>query len=474
MRSTLDTADQEQSMQMISEQPRKTPVRYETDVLVVGGGPSGVAAAVAAARMDARVVLVERYGFLGGMWTAGLVLTLAGYNCWLKPYYRCVDGVGGEWVRRATAKGFAEDNAGWVLNSDAEGMKLIADEMITEAGVIPVFHTWAAEPIVENGSVKGILFENVEGRGAIRARVTVDCTGNGDMVFRSGASYRKGKTLQPMTLAFDLGNVHPNPHASHTEPRCIPIGPEPVNLAGGTLKSNASRRLDIEIDYDRIMADREAGKLPLFGGPWFGGLWKDVAWVNTVRVAADGSLNEELTAAEIQGRKDAQTLTDYFRRTVPGFEQARIQRTGAQIGVRETRTLDGLYTLTGSDIRRGCEFPDAIGLGCWSIDIHPTTARANHDMYVPLPYQIPFRALVPKDMGSLLAAGRCMSVDREALASIRVGATCCVTGQAAGVAAALSAKGGTQPRDIDTGRLQEVLRSQETLIDLPQRTAAAK
>ncbi len=459
-------------MREFTEPSRKVPVRFDTDVLVVGGGPSGVAAAVGAARAGARVVLVERYGFLGGMWTAGLVLTLAGYNCWLKPYYRCVDGIGGDWLRRATAQGYAEDNSGWVLNSDPEGMKLIADEMIEETDVIPVFHTFAADPIVESNNVKGIMLENVEGRSAVMAKITVDCTGNGDVIYRSGTGWCKGDTLQPMTLAFDLGNVHPNPEISHTEPRCIPIGPEPVELHGDALKNNASRRLDIEIDYDRITQDRKSGRLPLFGGPWFGGLWKDVAWVNTVRVVGDASLNQQLTDAEIQGRKDARDLVQYFRETVPGFEQARIQRTGAQIGVRETRRLKGIYTLSGADIRNEAEFPDAIGLGGWSIDIHPATAKANHAMYVPLPFQIPYRTLVPEDMGSLLAAGRCISVDREALASVRVGATCCVTGHAAGVAAAIAAGAGIQPRDVDTRRLQEVLYSQGALIRLPQKIAA--
>lgn len=456
-------------MREIEERAKRVPVKHETDVVVIGGGPSGVAAAVGAARSGAKTVLVERYGFLGGMWTAGLVLTLAGYNCWLKPYYRCVDGVGGDWVRRATERGFAEDNEGWVLNSDPEGMKLIADELIEEAGVIPVFHTWAAQPIVEDKQVKGVFVENVEGRMALLASVTIDCTGNGDILYRSGASFNKGDTLQPMTLAFDIGNIHPDPGISHTEPRRIPIGPEPTNLEGPKLKSNASRRLDIPIDYDQIAKDKKAGKVPRYGGPWFGGLWKDVAWVNSVRVVGDASFNDELTAAEIQGRKDAMKLTQYFRTTIPGFEDARIQRTGAQIGVRETRRLDGVYLLSGDDVRNEAEFDDAIGLGCWSIDEHPNEARSNHSMYVPLPFQIPYRALLPKDVGSLLVAGRCMSVDRDALASVRVGATCTVTGQAAGVAAAIAAKQSLQPNEVDVKRLQSVLKDQGAMLDLPQK-----
>jgi hypothetical protein len=452
---------------MIEEPARSIPVLEKVDVLIVGGGPAGVAAAVGAARCNKKVLLVERYGFLGGMWTAGLVLTLAGFNSWLKPYPRCVDGIGGEWLRRATERGFAEDNPGWVLNSEPDGMKLIADELIEEAGVIPLYHSWAATPIVENRRVFGVYVENVDGRSAILADITVDCTGNGDMIFRSGAEWIKGNTLQPLTLAFDFGNVHPNPAISHEQPRCLPIGPEPVLLSGQLLKTNASRRLDVELDYDKFNKDRLDGNLPLFGGPWVGGLHKDVVWMNTVRVVADGSVAGELTTAEIRGRKDAFKLTEYFKKNIPGFEKGRIQRLAAQIGVRETRRLKGLYVLSGDDVRRCTPFPDTIGLGCWSIDIHPTETQTNHSMYVPLPFHIPYGSLIPTETGGLLCAGRCISVDREALASVRVGATCCVTGHAAGVAAALCAEKALQPFELSPGDLQAELRNQKAMLELP-------
>jgi hypothetical protein len=459
------------SQRNVTEPQKSIPIYAEVDVLVVGGGPSGVAAAVAASRAGARTLLVERHGFLGGMWTAGLVLTLAGYNCWLKPYYRCVDGIGGEWLRHATSKGLAEDNLGWVVNSDPEGMKLVADALLEEAGVDILFHTWVADPIVHEKRIEGAFIENVEGRRAILSKVTIDATGNGDMIYRASDDWEKGETLQPMTLAFDLGNVKPDPKVSHTEPRELPIGPKAIELTGDTLRGNASRRLDVAIDYAQIENDRESKDLPLFGGPWFGGLWKDVVWMNTVRIVGDGSNATDLTRAEIQGRKDAFKLTEYFRGAIPGFSDARIQRMGPQIGVRETRRLVGEYTLSAADVRNEATFDDAIGLGCWSIDIHPNTAKANHSMYVPLPYQIPYRCLVPRSAEGLLAAGRCISVDREALASIRVGATCTVTGHAAGIAAALAVRSKTPPRSIDISELQQTLRKQNALIDLPQKVS---
>lgn len=450
----------------VHESARDIPIWMDVDVLVVGGGPSGVCAAVAAARSGAKTCLIESYGFFGGMWTAGLVLTMAGFNCWLRPYKRCVDGIAGEWLRRATARGFAEDNAGWVINCEPEGMKLIADEMVLEAGIEVLLHTRAVAALVDQGRVAGCIVENLDGRGAIVAKVVIDCTGNGDIVARSGAAFEKSPHMQPLTLAFDIGNIVADQAISHTEPRCIPIGPEPTEMTGKLLRENASRRLDIHFDYEKFNADHAKGLLPLFGGPWTGGLWKDTAWMNTVRVIADGSDARDKTRAEFEGRRNAFALAEYFYNNVPGFEHGRIQRLACEIGVRETRRLVGEYSLTGNDVRQGKTFDDAIGLGCWAIDIHPRDAKANHSLFAPLPFQIPYRILVPRLMDGLLVAGRSVSCDREALGSIRVGATCAMTGHAAGVAAALASRENIQPRHVDIRKLQRTLRQQGALLEV--------
>jgi hypothetical protein len=450
--------------EFVKEPAKDIPVVAKVDVLVVGGGPAGVSAAVGAARAGARTFLIESYGFLGGMWTAGLVLTLAGFNNWLKPYQRCVGGVAGEWLRRATARGFAEDNESWVLNSEPEGMKLIADELIVEAGVDVLYHTRATAPIMKDGSVVGCFIENLDGRGAILSEVVIDCTGNGDIFARSGARFEKSDQMQPLTLAFDIGNIQPDSSISHTEPRKIPIGPEPTELTGKLLRENASRRLDIHFDYQKFNEDHERGLLPLFGGPWTGGIWKDVAWMNTVRVVADGSDAKDKTRAEIEGRKNAFLLAEYFYRNVPGFSNGRIQRMATEIGVRETRRLKGVHTLTGDEVRKDIEFEDTIGLGCWAIDIHPRDAKANHSLYVPKPFTLPYRMLVPETVDGLLTAGRCVSCDHEALATIRVGATCAVTGQAAGIAGALAVRSQVKVRNIDITSLQKELENQAAIL----------
>jgi hypothetical protein len=452
----------------VEEPGRKIPIIAQVDVLVVGGGPSGVCAAVAAARVGMRTFLVEQYGFSGGMWTAGMVLTLAGFNSWLRPYHRCVDGIAGDWLRRAAAIGCAEDNESWALNSDPEGMKLAADRLLEDAGVEVLYHTWGAMPIMRDNRVIGAFIENVDGRSAILAKVSVDCTGNGDMIARSGTKWEKGSKLQPMTMPFTIGSVKTKDQDIASSPRCIPIGPEPMILEGSILTSYASRRTDIEIQLEAMQEAQGRGELPLYGGPWFGGLHKDVVWVNTTRIVGDASVACELTRAEIEGRRSIPHFVDYFRRNIPGFEHTRLLQTSPQIGIRETRRLCGCYSLCGDDVRNNTSFEDAIGLGCWPIDIHPVNRAGIHAMYVPLPFQIPYRCLVPCEVGGLLTAGRCISVDREALATIRVGATCGVTGHAAGAAAAVAVQERVEPAEIDRKSLQHILRDQGALIEPPR------
>jgi hypothetical protein len=195
---------------------------------------------------------------------------------------------------------------------------------------------------------------------------------------------------------------------------------------------------------------------------------KDIAWVNTTRILGDASIASELTRAEMEGRRDSFALFAYFRDHLPGFEKSRLLQTSTQIGVRETRRLVGHYTMTGTDVQNGTPFEDGIAVGCWPIDVHPSKEDVGvHAMYVPLPDQIPYRALLPQGVGGLIAAGRCISVDREALGSTRVGATCAATGQAAGVAAALAARKQVQPVDVDVPTLRSVLVEQGAIVDPP-------
>lgn len=450
------------------EPSKNIPIIADVDVLVVGGGPAGVCAAIGAARTGAKTFLVERHGFLGGMWTAGMVLTLAGFNSWLRPYHRCVAGVAGEWIQRAAAQNGCQDHTGFVLNSDPEVMKRVADDMIAEAGVGILFHCWGADPIMERGAVRGLCIENVDGRRAIRARQTVDCTGDGDVMARAGAPWTKSRSLQPMTMSFRMGNLDIPSEIDIREPVSPPIGPQPGYLREPVLSQYASVRQDVVVNADHMRAERDSGRLPRYGGPWFGGLEPDVIWVNSTRVVGDASDAQELTRAEITGRRDTARIADYFVRNLPGFEHGRLLHTSTQIGVRETRRLEGEYVLTSKDILERSAFDDGVALGCWPIDVHPSEGDVGHHaMYVPLPYKIPYRSFLPLEVGGLLVAGRCFSADREALGSARVGATCAAMGHAAGVAAALCAQAGCEPREAPVERLQSALREQGAIVDYP-------
>lgn len=458
-------------MQYITEEARQIEVYDQVDVLVLGGGPAGVSAAVGAARAGARTVLVERHGFLGGMWTAGMVLTLAGFNSWLRPYTRCVDGVAGDWIARAAELGGANVNEGFVINSDPEVMKLVADSLVEEADITMFLHTWGARPIMDGNQVRGAYVENVDGRHAILAKVTVDATGNGDLFAQSGAGWVKSNTLQPMTMPFRLGNARPDLDARHDAPATLPIGPEAGLLTDPVLTDYSSVRRDISLDRAAMKQARQNEELPPFGGPWFGGMEKDIAWVNMTRIIGDASDARDLTRAEVQGRRDTRRVVDYLRETVPALADSHLLHTSTQIGVRETRRLEGVRTLTGDDLRTGAGFEDSVALGCWPIDVHPSDrGTGTHAMFVPEPFEIPYSIMVPESVDGLLAAGRCVSADREALGSIRVGATCAAMGHAAGAAAARAADQDVQPRAVNVSEVQALLRNQGALVtraDLP-------
>jgi len=448
-------------------QPQKEiNIIAEVDVLVIGGGPAGISAAIGAARRGADTMLIEQLGSFGGMWTNGLVISLGGFNSWLKPYRRCVDGIAGEWLRRAAALNGAENNRSWVLNSNPEIMKLVADEMLLEAGVTCLLHTLATEPIMDGNIIRGIVVENVNGSSAIFANSVVDCTGNGDIFARAGARYLISKQLQPMTLPFFIGDVNPTGDIPLEDEITIPIGPEPGILNDPKLKNFASRRRDINIDANELKEAQKKGIVPNFGGPWFGGMNKNMIWVNTTRIYGSAINAMELTNAEIKARKDVHTIFKYYKDNMEGFENSFLAQTGATLGVRETRRLIGEFTLTGEHIRNQTRFMDSIALGTWPIDVHPSQGEAGlHEMYVPLPYQIPLRTLIPINIEQLVVGGRCISLDREALGSARVGATCAATGHAAGVVAALAAEKQDLVRNVDYMNIKRELEKQSAILD---------
>jgi hypothetical protein len=322
--------------------------------------------------------------------------------------------------------------------------------------------------ILEEKELRGVIIENVAGRLAIFAKRVVDATGNGDVLARANGSFEISTNLQPMTMPFFINDVIPKLELPHDDEVVIPIGPEPGELKDPYLTQYASRRHDIDIDHKKLADAKAEGILPTFGGPWFGGLRKNQVWVNTTRVYGSAVDADDLTNAEMQARQDAHAIMNFYRQEMEGFENAYLAQTSPMIGIRETRRLNGEYQLTGDDIRSQTEFPDSIGLGVWPIDVHPSKGQSGvHAMYVPGPYGIPYRCLVPTDRENLLVSGRCVSMDREAHGSARVGATCGAIGHAAGVAAALSIQLEQTVRAVPYKKLREVLVAQGAILSVP-------
>ena len=265
-----------------------------------------------------------------------------------------------------------------------------------------------------------------------------------------------------MTTGFILGNVK----GSSAEEVARPMPPGYTEAGVPKKRLHRARRVDVVPDADAMALAREAGEVPVYGGPWFGGLYADRIWVNAVRIFADSTDAESLTHAEVQGRRDAWALYHYLRDNVESLKESTFLMTGSIIGLRESRRIIGDYRLTGDDVRREARFPDGVGLGCWWTDVHPADGRSGlHLDYIPWPYQIPYRTMLPQGVEGLLVAGRSVSADRVANGSLRVAGTCIMLGEAAGTAAALAAAKNITPRQVDASQLQGALREQNVKLE---------
>lgn len=443
-------------MRTVSEPARDIPVCAEVDVLVCGGGPAGLCAAIAAARTGVKALLLERYGFLGGMLTAGLVITIKGFgpdqgqgpNRW-RDFQPVVRGIPEEIVRTLNTEGAAFGDI-----VDPEAAKSVLDQIVQEAGVDVLLHSMVAGAIVRDGRINGIIVENKSGRSAILAKVTVDATGDGDVACRAGAACAKGRdgdgAFQPMTPCFTLADVrYPwnEKCRSIEQSRCAClVNPEIISAQAQAVKKG-------ELPPSCLCA------VPGVTG---GRLREDHLWINAIWQYGDATDARQLTRAEIEGRQKVRRLVAFYKGR-PGCEAAYVARTGAQIGVRESRRVCGEYALTEKDILDSRRFDDSIAKGCWQIDIHSPDGGKTAGRWEARPgrtYDIPYRCLTPRGVDGLLVAGRCISTTHEAHSSVRVMGTCMAVGHAAGAAAALAARTGVTPGRLAVGALQETLRAQ--------------
>jgi len=425
------------------------PLAADVDVLVVGGGPAGVAAALAAARNGVSVLIVEQFNCLGGVAGAGGHGHISIYSAW-ESRIRVTGGISYEIGRR-----LVEEKAGRMNHHgvwfEVEKYKFLLERMMSEAGVKLLYHTFFCEAVMEQGAVVGAIIQNKSGRQFIRARRIVDCTGDGDVAASAGAPYVQGREndgkCQPVTLMFTIGGVDwPKVESWRTD------------YAMRNVWEEAQRNGDMEPFQFTIM------------GFWWTPTRPDQVGVNfTHIIGIDSTRAEDLTRATLEGRRQAFQTIDVFRKYVPGMEACYMVSTPNTVGLRESRRIVGDVVLTEHDMKARRTWVDSIGHGSFYIDIHHIDGPGM-DSTVWRPekgfrYQIPYRVLIPKSAGNLLVAGRCVSVTHVALGSIRVMVQCGVMGEAAGAAAALSLRAGVAPQDLDLSSLQAELRAHGGILE---------
>ncbi len=389
----------------VMQPARELPVFHTADVVVVGGGAAGFAAAVAAARTGAKVALVERYGSLGGLFTDGMVLVVIGTGERQNGEFKLVTrGLCEEFLKRLEKMGdgaiVCRDSKVYQPTVDPEAAKVLMDDMVQEAKVDMFFHTWGVDVIQSGNAVQGVVFESKEGRKAILAKVVVDATGDGDMYHLAGATYNQ--------ISHAIGTVY---------------------------------RLG---NYDRI----DRAKMPKDAKLNLGSLepLKSTRWVNNLGPKGNGLDVRDLSRVEMMHRKSAWNYVQKVRAT-PGCEEVFLMQTASQLGVRATRLLDGVARIDKKGAVSGKTFEDVVAFSGDDSLKHPAFA-------------IPYGALLPKVVDNVIAAGRCISCAPDLIDRARLIPVCVVTGHAAGVAAALAAKAGARPRDVPVAEIQKVLREQ--------------
>ncbi|MBY3307708.1 FAD-dependent oxidoreductase [Rhizobium laguerreae] len=426
----------------IYEEPTgPVPVVVSTDVLVVGGGPSGIAAAVAAARNGASVTLVERYAHLGGLAAGGMVLVLDDMNNGTEISVR---GICAEMIKRMTDYGLCvtppaeewssdqavfEKWARWGLYDfhshskpqpicyasafDPDAFKRVATEMVNEAGVNLRLHSWFSKTIVENNVVRGVVCETKAGRQALLGKVVIDATGDLDVAASAGADFAHGKFI--VTTVFRLGGVD-------------------VERAEKFEYGNPEEFAALDREAKRIMGgswERWWLKTPLPG----------IVWCNCPHMSGyDGLSVQDLTSADAKGRQKIAELVAFIRAKMPGFEEAFVVDVAPQLGVRQTRVLEGEYVVTKEDVIGRRHYADSVARG--------------RDYYYP------YRALLPKKIDQLLVAGRHYSATPSAQRISREIPPCMAMGEAAGTAAAVAILASASIRDVDVAEVQRRLRSQ--------------
>lgn len=495
----------ENTKNIVIQSEKKIPVVKKVDVLVAGGGTSGAVAAVAAARSGVHTLVVENYGFLGGMLTAGYMIDLTAFYVGMKT----VGGITEEIVNRLEEIGRKlgqrhlafenrrvdiaspdapnvnniEDEPGrtaiiemanvlkgmsrrsydkivyeerGVLWYDVETMKYLLLHMAEEAGADLLLHSMVVDSIVENNQVRGVIIEGKSGRQAILADVVIDCTGDADVAVFSDAPFEtpeEGKVL-PLGFLFSMSGIDMEKAKPYLN---VPLTPKDLGVDSKEIRELPGYDA---FSHSGIIINPEKQVLPHSAVPWVPRPRNTLFnWVRVYRV--DGTNSFQLSQAEIIARKVTMCLASFLIKYVPGFENAYLQ-TATTIGVRETRRIVGEYTLSTADAVECRKFEDSITKASHAFDLVDYDGRGDGN-YMPLKrayFYIPYRCLIPKKIDNLIVAGRCISTSRATQTTSRSMGTCMSMGQAAGTAAAMSIKEKIKPREINVRKLQERLSQQ--------------
>lgn len=425
-------------MKQITQQ-RQINVTGRYDIVVCGGGPAGWIAAVAAARSGAKTALIEQYGFVGGMATAGLVLPISvfTYNGKL-----VCGGIPWEFVRRMEEIHGAqvEKPLGNVAH-DPEIYKLTAQRMLLEAGVELHLHCTITGCVKEEGQIRYVIFDTRDGAQAFEAGYVIDATGDGAICAMAGVPMQKPElTLQPASLIFCLGGVDTDSlKVDHHNLQGVNMHHVPLQTALRELNKK--------------------GEAPQFGGPWFCHILHDgFTLVNATRTFADMTNHLDATGAECRLREDAYTLTELFRKLDPAFRNCYLAYTAPTTGTRETRHIQGVHILTGEEYLQGVHFEDSVARSAHPIDIHSSNDSQQRCSFLEEAAYIPYRSLIVPGFDNLIVPSRCLSADQIASASVRVQAPMMCLGQSAGLAAAMCSRDGRSVHDVDIPALRETLK----------------
>lgn len=459
----------------VSLPPRRAQIAATSEVLVVGGGPAGLGAALGAANTGAKVILTERYGFLGGNATAALVMPLMSFHTREQAPRKSdtvtllpndhgsgkpvIAGVLTTLLERLVRTGGAISpslETGYVVPFDPEVFKLVALDLLDEAGVRFLFHALASD-VIGNHRVNGVVFETKSGPVVIRAPVVIDCTGDGDVAARAGAPYAVGRDddelVQPMTLMFRITEFD----RSHFE---------------AYVREHPDQWRGVHGLWDLIRKAVADGnlRLPREDILFFSTLHEREVSVNSTRVnKVLGTDVWDLTYAEWKSRRQMRQIAAFLRHYVPGFDHGYIVQSGVNIGVRETRRILGEYQLTADDILEARKFPDVIARSTYPVDIHNPEGIGTTLKRLPPgeAYDIPLRCLLPQGIEGLIVAGRCISGTHEAHSSYRVMPVSMATGHAAGVCAGLAIRDRKTPSAITASDVQaELIRQGANLRDI--------